>query len=205
MIWRPKQPLLWPIIMLTMLCLPVVWPYPNSTRRRRRNFRVSYTGVDFAIFIVNMQHVSPIDVIDDLYNKKSMIAKKYHTIIMDNADKLNAAIVHARDFRYNYFEFNSLRSFLLTINEDIVERPQHMFMRASLAIHGEDIDAVIDTYDMISKGYVMHSSPNMMATATVSSSLSSHSIYTGLQQFFHRYCSLPSSMKRPYAIRHQLR
>lgn len=120
------------------------------------------------------------DVIEDLYRMESsgrptpMIAEKYYKIIIDNADRLNAAIIYDRDFSYNYFGFKTLeRSYLLKINGKIVERPQHMLMRVSVGIHGEDIDAAIETYNLLSERYFTHASPTLFAAATPRPQLSS--------------------------------
>lgn len=103
-----------------------------------------------------------------------MIAEKYHKIIMENADRLNAAIIYDRDFSYNYFGFKTLeRSYLLKINGKVVERPQHMLMRVAVGIHGEDIDAIIETYNLLSERYFTHASPTLFAAATPRPQLSS--------------------------------
>jgi ribonucleotide reductase alpha subunit len=53
-------------------------------------------------------------------------------------------IIHDRDFNYTYFGFKTLeRSYLLRINEKIVERPQHMLMRVAVGIHMKDIQSAI--------------------------------------------------------------
>jgi ribonucleoside-diphosphate reductase subunit M1 len=81
-----------------------------------------------------------------------MIAEKYLKIIQANADRLNSAIVYDRDFSYNYFGFKTLeRSYLLKINKKVAERPQHMLMRVAVGIHAEDIDAAIETYNLMSE------------------------------------------------------
>ena len=38
------------------------------------------------------------------------------------------------------------RSYLLKIDGKVVERPQHMLMRVSIGIHGEDVDAAIEVF-----------------------------------------------------------
>merc|ERR1712062_557125 len=81
-----------------------------------------------------------------------MISKQHYQIIMEHADRLNSAIVYDRDFQYQYFGFKTLeRSYLLKINGKTVERPQHMLMRVAVGIHGEDIDAAIETYSLKKK------------------------------------------------------
>lgn len=119
---------------------------------------------------------------DDLYNFKDeisgahspMISKYHHEIIMTNADRLNSCLIYKRDFSYNYFGFKTLeRSYLLKINGKVVERPQHMLMRVAVGIHGEDIDAAIETYNFLSEKYFTHASPTLFAAATPKPQLSS--------------------------------
>jgi len=122
------------------------------------------------------------DVVTDLYNmtcpktgnKIPMISEKHNKIIQDNKDRLDSAIVYDRDFEYQYFGFKTLeRSYLLKINGKVVERPQQMLMRVSVGIHGEDIDAAIETYDLLSKKLFTHASPTLFNAATPRPQLSS--------------------------------
>ena len=70
-----------------------------------------------------------------------------YKIIKDNAELLDSTIIYNRDFGYDYFGFKTLeRSYLLKLNGEIVERPQHMLMRVSVGIHLDDLDAAIETY-----------------------------------------------------------
>ncbi|KAG7174441.1 Ribonucleoside-diphosphate reductase large subunit-like 1 [Homarus americanus] len=122
------------------------------------------------------------EVMTDLYNmvdkenglKIPMIGEKYYKIIMDNADKLNSAIIYDRDFSYNYFGFKTLeRSYLLKIGGKVAELPQHMLMRVAIGIHGEDIDAAIETYNLLSEKWFTHASPTLFNAATCRPQLSS--------------------------------
>ncbi|CAK1540478.1 unnamed protein product [Leptosia nina] len=122
------------------------------------------------------------DVIADLYNiinphtKKQapMISEFHYNIIMQNKERLDSAIVYDRDFKYNYFGFKTLeRSYLLKINNKVAERPQHMLMRVSIGIHGEDIDSAITTYNLLSEKYFTHASPTLFSAATPRPQLSS--------------------------------
>jgi ribonucleoside-diphosphate reductase alpha chain len=66
-------------------------------------------------------------------------------------------IIYNRDFNYDYFGFKTLeRSYLLKINGKIVERPQHMLMRVSVGIHLDDLESVLETYDLMSKKFFTH-------------------------------------------------
>jgi ribonucleotide reductase alpha subunit len=84
--------------------------------------------------------------------KSTFISEEVHEVIMENAEFLDSHIIYNRDFNYDYFGFKTLeRSYLLKINGKIVERPQHMLMRVSVGIHLNDLEAVIETYDLMSK------------------------------------------------------
>jgi len=106
--------------------------------------------------------------------KASMIAEDVYKIIMDNADKLDSTIIYNRDFGYDFFGFKTLeRSYLLKINGQIVERPQHMLMRVSIGIHKEDIDAAIETYELMSKRFFTHATPTLFNAGTPKPQMSS--------------------------------
>jgi ribonucleotide reductase alpha subunit len=55
---------------------------------------------------------------------------------------------------------------LLKIDGKPVERPQHLMMRVSVGIHGEDIDAAIETYNLLSEKWFTHASPTLFYAAT---------------------------------------
>ncbi|XP_030882803.1 ribonucleoside-diphosphate reductase large subunit [Leptonychotes weddellii] len=122
------------------------------------------------------------DVMEDLYNyinphngrHSPMVAKSTLDIVLANKDRLNSAIIYDRDFSYNYFGFKTLeRSYLLKINGKVAERPQHMLMRVSVGIHAEDIDAAIETYNLLSEKWFTHASPTLFNAGTNRPQLSS--------------------------------
>ncbi|ORX94709.1 ribonucleotide reductase M1 subunit [Basidiobolus meristosporus CBS 931.73] len=95
------------------------------------------------------------------------IAKETYEIIMKNAERLDSAIIYDRDFNFNYFGFKTLeRSYLLKLDNQVAERPQHMVMRVAVGIHGEDIDAAIETYNYMSEKYFTHASPTLFNAGT---------------------------------------
>jgi len=122
------------------------------------------------------------DVVDDLYryiNPRTgkhgpLIGEKVYKIIMANKDRLNQAIVYDRDYNYDFFGIKTLeRAYLLKINKKIAERPQHMLMRVSVGIHQEDLDAAIETYNLMSEKIFTHASPTMFNAGTPRPQLSS--------------------------------
>ncbi len=121
-------------------------------------------------------------IIEELYNyidpktnkKAPLIADDVYEIIMANKDRLDAAIVHHRDYNYDFFGFKTLeKSYLLKMHGKVVERPQHMLMRVAVGIHKNDIDAAIETYDLMSEKWFTHATPTLYNAGTPKAQLSS--------------------------------
>ncbi|MCL4134110.1 UNVERIFIED_CONTAM: hypothetical protein GTU68_045892 [Idotea baltica] len=88
--------------------------------------------------------------------------EKFCEIVKKNDEVLNSTIIYDRDFSFSYFGIKIFeKEYLRKINGKIVERPQHMFMRIAVAIHGSDIPSVIETYNLISGKYYMPSESAM--------------------------------------------
>ncbi|VDK62206.1 unnamed protein product [Onchocerca ochengi] len=103
-----------------------------------------------------------------------LISKELFDTIQNNADILDSAIVHGRDYFYTYFGLKTLeRSYLLQINGEIAERPQHMLMRVALGIHGEDIEAALETYNLMSERWFTHATPTLFNSGTCTPQMSS--------------------------------
>ncbi|HLA56728.1 MAG TPA: ribonucleoside-diphosphate reductase subunit alpha, partial [Flavobacterium sp.] len=103
-----------------------------------------------------------------------LLSEEVHEVIQANAAFLDSHIIYNRDFNYDYFGFKTLeRSYLLKINGKIVERPQHMLMRVSVGIHLNDLDSVIETYDLMSKKFFTHATPTLFNAGTPKPQMSS--------------------------------
>jgi len=103
-----------------------------------------------------------------------LISDEVHEVIQANAEFLNSHIIYNRDFNYDYFGFKTLeRSYLLRINGKIVERPQHMLMRVAVGIHLNDMEAVIETYELMSKKFFTHATPTLFNAGTPKPQMSS--------------------------------
>src|SRR5690349_14642764 len=103
-----------------------------------------------------------------------MISKETWRIIKANAAELDDAILYDRDFGYDYFGFKTLeKSYLIKIEGKVVERPQHMLMRVAVGIHGNDIPAAIETYNLMSEKWFTHATPTLFNAGTPKPQLSS--------------------------------
>ena len=106
--------------------------------------------------------------------KAPLLSDEVYEIIQKNAGKLDSNIIYNRDFGYDFFGFKTLeRSYLLKLNGEIVERPQHMLMRVSVGIHLDDIDSVLETYELMSKRYFTHATPTLFNSGTPKPQMSS--------------------------------
>ncbi|MCG8311483.1 MAG: ribonucleoside-diphosphate reductase subunit alpha [Cytophagales bacterium] len=104
----------------------------------------------------------------------SLISKKVYGIIKNNAALLDSSIIYDRDFNYDYFGYKTLeRSYLMRLDNKVVERPQHMIMRVAVGIHMEDIDAAIRTYNLMSEKWFTHATPTLFNAGTPKPQLSS--------------------------------
>ncbi|KAG0268500.1 Ribonucleoside-diphosphate reductase large subunit [Actinomortierella ambigua] len=121
-------------------------------------------------------------VMEDLYNHihpklnrhVPLISEETYEIVKENADRLNSAIIYDRDYSYTFFAFKTLeKSYLLRINDIVVERPQHMIMRVAIGIHGRDVDAAIETYNLMSEKYFTHATPTLFNAGTPRPQMSS--------------------------------
>jgi len=103
-----------------------------------------------------------------------LLSDEVYNVIMENAAELDSKIIYNRDFNYDYFGFKTLeRSYLLKINGQIVERPQHMLMRVSVGIHLNDIASAIETYELMSKKFFTHATPTLFNSGTPKPQMSS--------------------------------
>src|SRR5690606_17799142 len=122
------------------------------------------------------------DVMHDLYTyvnprtgkEAPLLADDVYEVIVANKDLLDSTIIYNRDFGYDYFGFKTLeRSYLLKLNGKIAERPQHMLMRVAVGIHLNDMESVIETYELMSKKYFTHATPTLFNSGTPKPQMSS--------------------------------
>lgn len=115
------------------------------------------------------------EFVDPKTNKKApMIADDVYKVIMDNKEQLDSSIIYDRDFQYDFFGFKTLeRAYLLKIEDEIVERPQHMLMRVAVGIHKHDIDSAIKTYNLMSEKWFTHATPTLFNAGTPKPQMSS--------------------------------
>jgi ribonucleoside-diphosphate reductase alpha chain len=122
------------------------------------------------------------ETIEDLYsyidpetNKPAgLIGDETYEVIMKNKKKFDSAIIHDRDFNFEYFGFKTLeKSYLLKMHGMPAETPQHMYMRVAVGIWGDDIKNALKTYELLSTHMMTHATPTLFNSGTKKPQLSS--------------------------------
>jgi ribonucleoside-diphosphate reductase alpha chain len=112
--------------------------------------------------------------LDNHNNPIPLVSEELYNIVNKNKEKLNTCIDYQRDYLFDYFGFKTLeRAYLLRVDKKIIERPQHMWMRVAIGIHGNDIKEVLQTYELLSKKYFTHATPTLFNAGTNRPQLSS--------------------------------
>jgi ribonucleoside-diphosphate reductase alpha chain len=124
--------------------------------------------------------------LDRFNNHSSLISEALYKTIINNYEKIQNKMDFNRDYLIDYFGVRTLeRSYLMRIYNpnvnnksgekpgQIIESPQHMFMRVSLGIHGNDLESAFETYDYMSKKYFTHATPTLFNAGTKRPQMSS--------------------------------
>jgi len=125
--------------------------------------------------LVSMLHRStPNTFVECMKTLESLMSPVFVETCEKHAEQLNAMIVHERDYQYDMMGYKTLeRSYLLRKEGIIVERPQYMLMRVAVALHGEDLEAVRQTYEATSRQQYTHATPTLFHAGLAKQQLAS--------------------------------
>jgi len=122
------------------------------------------------------------ETVQDLYSyidpetgkEAALISDETYEVVMKYKDKLDSAVIHDRDFNFEYFGFKTLeKSYLLKMLGKPAETPQHMYMRVAVGIWGDNIKNAIKTYELLSTHMMTHATPTLFNAGTKKPQLSS--------------------------------
>jgi len=140
-------------------------------------YHPNYGMLAARILVDNHQKNTPetmLDCVETLYHDQSIVCDELHDLVCVNATEYEGMIDYTRDFIFDYFGFKTLeRGYLLRKNGRVIERPQHMWMRVAIQLHGNDMPFVRETYDALSQGYFIHATPTLFNSGTQHPQLSS--------------------------------
>ena len=109
------------------------------------------------------------------------LKQSFVKFVKANNKTLNKMVDYNRDLNYGYFAYMTLqKSYLIKIDNKVVERPQDMFMRVAVAIHHDDkieleqiLNNIKNTYDYMSLGFFTHATPTLFNAGLKSGNLAS--------------------------------
>ena len=112
--------------------------------------------------------------VEKLYSE-NLVSETFYKNVKKNKDALDSAIIYDRDFNFDYFGFKTLeKSYLLKDRSgNILERPQHLYMRVAVGIWGDNLEEILNTYNLLTEKYATHASPTLFNAGTNLPQLSS--------------------------------
>lgn len=103
-----------------------------------------------------------------------LVSQRLVDVYEQHSDTILSAIDYERDYLFDFFGLKTLmKSYLLKVSNETVERPQDMLMRVAIGIHGDDMERVLETYEYTSKKYFTHATPTLFNAGTDFPQLSS--------------------------------
>ena len=141
-------------------------------------FHPNYGKLAARILISNHHKNTPstlLDCVEELYHGAvQLVSDEYHDFVCNHAKTYEPMIDYSRDNMFDYFGLKTLeKGYLLRQNNKLIERPQHMWMRVAIQLHGSDFQRVKETYDALSHGYFIHATPTLFNASTNHPQLSS--------------------------------
>jgi ribonucleoside-diphosphate reductase alpha subunit len=114
-----------------------------------------------------------VECVKKLY-EANLVTYEFYNIVLINSEELEKMVTSGRDYNITFFGFKTLQSsYLLKCNSKVLERPQYLFMRVAIQIHGNNLDLVKKVYDSISNKYYTHATPTLFNSGTLYPQLSS--------------------------------
>jgi ribonucleoside-diphosphate reductase alpha chain len=137
-------------------------------------YHPNYGMLAARILVDNHQKNTPTTMLECVESLKEIASNDLYETVSRDPASYELMVDYSRDFMFDYFGFKTLeRAYLLKKNGKVVERPQHMWMRVAIQLHGKDMKHVKETYDALSLGYFIHATPTLFNSGTEHPQLSS--------------------------------
>jgi len=150
----------------------------ETSAMMQARFHPNYGKLAARILISNLHKNTPDNILDcseQLYHGSvQLVSDMHHDLVCKNHEKYQQMIDYSRDNMFDYFGLKTLeKGYLLNQGGAVAERPQHMWMRVAIQLHGDDFKFVQQTYDALSQGYFIHATPTLFNAGTLKPQLSS--------------------------------
>lgn len=126
--------------------------------------------------VINNLHKNTLDIFSDkieILKQENRVSNELYNIVMNNQELFNSKIDYNKDYEFNYFGFKTLeRAYLLrTEEQNIVERIQDLLMRVSIGLHGDNIEKILETFELMSNKYFIMATPCLFNSGTPNNQL----------------------------------
>jgi ribonucleoside-diphosphate reductase alpha chain len=121
------------------------------------------------ILVSNFHKNTPASLKECVENLPDSVSQDYKTLVNKHHEQYQKMIDYSSDYIFDYFGFKTLERAYLMKNE----RPQHLWMRVAIQLHGSNFPKVKETYDALSLGFFIHATPTLFNSGTKKPQLSS--------------------------------
>lgn len=114
------------------------------------------------VLVSNLHKHTPESVGEAWDAMESVLAPDFLERARAHGDELQAMLRFERDYDYDFFGFKTVeRLYLGRVEDRVMERPQHMWLRVALALWRDDMERVRETYEYLSTGRFTQASPTL--------------------------------------------
>lgn len=134
-----------------------------ETAAQRITVHPDYGLLASRIFVSSLHKETPNTFSDYVESVAHLLRETFIDTVAQHQSVLDAMVDNSRDYLLSYFGLKTLeKSYLLRdVGGKLVERPQYMFLRVAVAIHGNNMDRVKETYDLMSTKHFIHATPTL--------------------------------------------
>jgi len=102
------------------------------------------------------------------------VSKRYYDFVMEHHEVIENAIDYEKDYLIDIFGYKTLqKSYVYRYKSNILECPQHVFMRLSIAENFDNVNDAINHYHMLSNHYCMQGSASCINAGSKNQQFSS--------------------------------
>ncbi len=146
----------------------------TATHLSIQHYNYSYLAARIAVSNLHKVTCPKFSETVELLFAEHALSEELALVVKEHADRIDAEVDYDKDFVFDIFGFKTLeKSYLLRSSSGVAERPQDMYMRVALGIHGEDLDSAFSTYKMLSDGLFTHATPTLFNAGTRQPQMSS--------------------------------
>jgi len=142
------------------------------------SYHPDYSKFSARIFVTQLWKSTPesfYEAMNKVQETTNVLADEFMAFIGQNKEELDNMVIRARDFDHDIFGLRTLeKSYLLKDQEgNVIERPQHMWMRCAIETSAYDMKQIVGAYNLMSQGFYTHATPTLFNSGTRLSQLSS--------------------------------